>query len=287
MLITSLAALAIGILAPIMRSVAWAVPHSMFSHAMVLRSAIGAALTTFVAGALATLAFEDHVAGAIGAGLGGLLAFTAARRARYLRGTALLCYRLTQPAHTAEAAQLLDVRLRNLAPHLKPEGYAQLALFASVPLTAVGRWKEAADHVERVELGGLDPALRQRVLQALATLRLEHGDLEGASEALAKVERPAADAVERWLQATEALLLVIQGNTDGALALAEAHDDPEDAAIAASYAVVRAHAFASRGDDAKAKAQLNEVVALAGAEALERAIRPVGPASDLARAMRD
>ncbi len=285
MWIVSLAAVAIGLLAPVSRSAAWGVPLTMFSWAMVLRAIIGAALTTLVAGALCMLAFEPHIAAAIGAGIGGLLAFSAARRSRYLRGTALLCYRLTQPDNQEEAMRVLDARLKVMTDRLTPAGYAQVALFASVPLTGIGEWRAAADHVERIEIDALVSPLRERVLQALATLRLEHGDLEGAQDALAQIKRPADAEVERWLNATEALLFAIQGNVEEALSRADAFDDPEDAAIAASYGVVRAHAFASQGKDEDAKKALLDVRALAGDEALIRAVRPLGPATELAREM--
>ncbi len=86
----------------------------------------------------------------------------------------------------------------------------------------------------------------------------------------------------------EALLLAIQGNADEALARCDAVDFTGDAgALAASYGIVRAHALACMGEEENAKATLREVVEVAGKPALQRAIRPVGPATDIARAMLD
>ncbi|HJL01832.1 MAG TPA: hypothetical protein RMH85_11515 [Polyangiaceae bacterium LLY-WYZ-15_(1-7)] len=284
MIEASLAALAIGLLAPFARATSWGVPLTLFSWAMALRAAIGAALTTFFLGAALTLVTTGPRAAAIAAAFGGTFMLLSARRARHLRGVALLSYGITQPDARDAARAALDRKLAHCARRLPASHYAELALFASVPLTAVGLWDDAQRHVEAVDVGQLEEASRPRVLQALATVRIQRGDLEGAQEAVDRVERPAEEAVERWLGATETLLLAVQGNVEETLARAEAADR-DDVAIAAAYDVAKAHALACSGDDEGAKKALLAVRESAGKQALERALRPVGPATDLARAL--
>ncbi|MAQ17881.1 MAG: hypothetical protein CMN30_24175, partial [Sandaracinus sp.] len=130
----------------------------------------------------------------------------------------------------------------------------------------------------------LPRALSERVTQARSMAQIARGDLEAATESLTRIERPAEPAVERWLRASEALLHAVQGGADQALTIANEERDA-DAALGASYDIVRAHALASKGDDEGAKAALRRVERVAGAPGLQRAIRPVGPATDLARAL--
>lgn len=284
MILVSIAALAIAVLAPLTKSFAWGVPLTMFSWGMVLRTAVGAALVTFFVGAIVTSFAPAHVAAAIGAGVGGLLAMLSARRSRHQRGIALLAWRLTRPDSSLEAQRLLDAKLDALRQRLSPHAYADVALFASVPLTAVGAWDAAGKHLESIALDAVAPPTRDRARQALATVYLQRGELERAQAAIDAVERPAAEAVERWLGAMEALLLAVQGGADEALARARAAA-ATDGALAATYDIVRAHAHACRGETEEATEALERVRSVGGEYALERAIRPVGPATDLARAM--
>jgi hypothetical protein len=277
-----IAAAIVGAIAPFVRSLAWGVPMWMFSWAMALRATLGAGLVTLLAGLIPLVAVDHWTAGAIGLGVGGGLMLLSARRLRHLRGVMLLSWRLGSVATREDAVERLQKRLQ-AARKLGPVGYAPIALLASGPLSAVERWDDVL-----AALDGLGPslprALAERVAQARATAQLAVGDLEGASESLGSVERPAEEAVERWLRATEALLHAVQGGADQALRIAN-EQSGADAALGASYDIVRAHALASKGDEEGARAALRKVEGVAGATGLQRAVKPVGPATDLARAM--
>ncbi len=284
MTIVSLAAFAIALIAPFAQAIAWGVPITVLSWGMGLRAGIGAALTTVVIGAFATLMVPAHIAASIAAAAGGALMLLGARRSRHLRGVALLAYRVTRESSREEGVRLLSRKLKRLAKTLAPAKYAELALFASVPLTAVDEWEVAGEHLAAIDVTQLEGSLADRANQALATIRLEQSDFEGTQAIIDRVPRPADAAVELWLGAMEALLLALQGGADKALEYAAAAPE-DDVAIAAAYDIVRAHALASKGDQEGAKDALMSLCDRAGEEALERAVRPVGPATDLARAM--
>ncbi|MBX3251293.1 MAG: hypothetical protein KF901_29210 [Myxococcales bacterium] len=278
------AALVLGFVAPFLRAAAWGVPYSFFSRAMALRAFLGDVLVTAALGGILSLLAPTLVAAATGAACALVLAITSARRHRHLRGLTLLAYRLGQPDSRDEARAYLVARLAYLARRLPPREYAEYALFASLPLSAVEAWDDARVVLDAVDLDALEPNARSRALQARATLALQRGDLEAASEALAAIPRPAEPAVERWVQAGEALLLAVQGAADEALARCHEATDA-DGALAATYDVVRAHALACRGEEDEAQKALRRVHAIAGDGGLRRAISPVGPATDLARAL--
>lgn len=284
MILVSVAALCVAALAPFARSVIWGVPLTLFSFAMSLRAAIGSALVTFFTGALATLILPIQIAAALGAGVGGLLMLLSARRSRHFRGVALLAWRVTHEATRERAKTVLDAKLRHLAKRVPPAEYAELAHFASVPLTAIGEWKAAGEHLGAIDVDALEPSERARTRQGIATIKLQAGDLEGAQDAIDAIERPAEERVEEWVLALEALLIAVQGGADRALEMAR-KAPTEEGALKATWDVVRAHAFASMGKEKRARAALDAVRNVAGDQGLERAVRPVGPATDLAREM--
>lgn len=278
-----LAAAIVGAIAPFVRSLAWGVPMWMFTWGMALRATLGAGLVTLLAGLIPLVVVDEWTAGAIGLGVGGALMVLSARRLRHLRGVMLLSWRLGSVVTRDDAARRLMKRLAS-ARKLGAEQYAPVALIASGPLSAVERWDDVLTALEGLTSSPLPKPLAERVAQARATAELAVGDLEGATESLSSVERPAEEAVERWLRAAEALLHAVQGGADQALKIAN-EESGADAALGASYEIVRAHALASKGDDEGAKAALRKVEGVAGATGLQRAVRPVGPATDIARAM--
>ena len=278
-----IAAALVGAIAPFVRAWAWGVPMWMFTWGMALRATLGAGMVTLLAGLIPLVAVDDRTAGLIGLLVGGGLMLLSARRSRYLRGVMLLSWRLGSPVMRDEAAEKLTKRLAS-ARQLGPESYAPLALVASGPLSAIERWDDVLASLDGLLGSPLPKELHDRVAQARATAQLALGDLEGATDSLASVERPAEESVERWLRATEALLHAVQGGADQALAIAN-EERGADAALGASYDIVRAHALASKGDEEGAKAALRNVEQVAGSAGLMRAVRPVGPATDIARAM--
>jgi hypothetical protein len=228
-------------------------------------------------------------AGAVAGGLVGLLlVFASARRDRRLRAAVLLCQRLEQPDRREAAAVALR-RLLDLADAERGrdlEGHARLLLVVVGPMTMAGLWDEAATRLATLAPESLAPHTRGLHAQALSTCHLQLGRLEDAASALAGAVRPVEDEeTERWLRMTEALLLAVQGGIDEATALLETMPTPEDAALFASGRVVRAHVHACRGEDARAREELERLLSEAGPLALERVLRPVGPATDLARAL--
>ncbi|MBO6935756.1 MAG: hypothetical protein JJ863_12300 [Deltaproteobacteria bacterium] len=277
------AAAIVGSIAPFVRSLAWGVPMWMFTWGMALRATLGAGLVTLMAGLIPLVVVDHWTAGAIGLGVGGLLMLLSARRLRHLRGVMLLSWRLGSIATRDDAAKRLVKRLAS-ARKLGAIQYAPVALIAAGPLSAVERWDDVLTALDGLTTSPLPKALAERVAQARATAQLAVGDLEGAAESLESVDRPAEEGIERWLRATEALLHAVQGGADQALAIANEASDA-DAALGASYEIVRAHALASKGDDEGAKACLRKVEDVAGATGLQRAVKPVGPATDIARAM--
>ncbi len=280
-----LAAVIVALLAPFIRAFAWGVPLSMMSWSMAIRASLGAALSTLLAGLIPLVAVPPLVAGSVALGVGLLLTALAARRQRHLRGTVLLTWRLAQDDSRDEAAALLVRRFERFERRrLQADTHAHLASIVVLPMSAIGRWKEALAILRGVRAGELSAENKGRHSQALATCLMEQGQLEDAQDVIAALDRPAEAEVERWLQALEALHFAIVGNSEEALALADAHRDAEGA-LGASYAIVRAHAYACDGDTKAAKKELQAVDRVAGPEGLKRAVRPVGPATELAREM--
>ncbi len=267
------------VIAPWLRPFLWRVPTRMFSFGMVLRAALTSGLVAALVAYITSSVMPPMTAATAGVAVALVLAFLSARRSASTRGTALLCWRVSRREPGAIAH--LEARLRRLKNASDADAHAHAVCFAAVPLTAVGEWERASQHLESIDTAALRPDLRERSLQALATVRLERSDLEGAQEAMDQITRPASGVIEEWLVASEALLYVVQGNTREALRRANEAD--ASGALALTYEIVRAHACASHGDDTGAHRSLNLVYESAGAAGVERAVRPVGPATDIAR----
>ncbi len=279
----------LALAAGFVRASLWHAPVSFFSYAMALRPILGSFVTAFVFGSAAALlgfgANPDATGLAVGGAVGLFFLFISSRRDRFLRGAMLCAFRLANDETRAQAQVALRENLRVAKKKLSPTEYARVALMVTNPLTAVSAWDDAAEVLDSIEGADVIGSARSSQRgQALATVSLHRGDLEGAREALASVPRPAEEAIERWLVTTEALLDVLCGGVEKALSVVGERDDPEmEPGLRASYAIVRAHALACRGDDSQAQRELRRVVEVAGLAALERAVHPVGPATDLAR----
>lgn len=284
MLHVALTALALGALAPLLRAWTWGVPLACFGAATLLRLFLGEALAAFFAGGVLLVALQGPAAAAVGGSVALVFSLLSARRHRHLRGISLLAQRLGRAEARDEARLALLGKLGRLRRAVSAREHAEYALLATLPLAAVELWADARVLLESIAIDALATEAQARALQALATVRLQASDLEGAAAALAAIARPAEPAVERWVRAGEALLLAVQGAADEALT-ACSEDDAADGALSATYDVVRAHAHASRGEDDEARRALERVRAVAGDAGLRRAVGPVGPATDLARAM--
>lgn len=274
-----LASLAAALLAPVIRALAWRVPLR-FLGGVGVRAALGAALVAFVGSGLAAGLLPAPVAGTVGFVLATLLALVAARRRRGARGLAVLALRLADPGAARTARGLLLRRARRLGRR-SAEAHLAEGLAIGLHLSAAGDAAQA----EAVLTASADregPApLRAAVLLELAELRLRRSDFEGARDAL-NAAPPAADTRPRRAL-LEAHVAAVLGDVEGALAGERTAAIPQG--LAAAWCVVRAHALACRGDDAGARHALEEAQRRGGDGALQRALRPVGPATDLARTM--
>lgn len=292
---TLIAAVLVGLLAPLLRTLAWGVPFGLLSIATVLRSFIGSALTVLVIGAVALFVLRvsdvspsnaETVAGATGGIVGLGLLLSSVRRMRYVRGLSVLCQRLheedAQPAAFAALSRLLDRARRNA-----PMEHVPLVLMAIGPLTQAGMWDEARRllrSLDESELSEPESVLRN---QALATCELQFDDAEAAQVAIDRIRRPTEPSIEVWLVAMEGLLMAVRGESERALAHLGAEDTSENPALRASHRLVHAHIYAARGDEEAALRELQVLREEAGRTGLERVLRPSGPATPLAQRLLD
>jgi hypothetical protein len=292
---TLIAALLVGLAAPVIRGWVWGAPVSLLSVATVLRSFLGSALTVLVFGVVAVFALRatsiapDQIgmsAGLIGGGVGLLLLLGSARRLREVRGLSILCQRLqeedAQPTATAALARLLRrVRRKD------EQRYIALVLMATGPLTQAGMWDEARERLRSLDDDTLTEPQAVLRNQALATCELQFDDVAAAQAAIDRIERPTEGSIEVWLVAMEALLMAVRGQPDKALAHLGAQDADDNPSLRASHRLVHAHVLAGRGDEEAALEELRSLRREAGAAGLGRARLPRGPASPLAERLLD
>jgi hypothetical protein len=292
---TLIAAVLVGLGAPMIRGWMWGVPFSLLSIGTVLRSFVGSALTVLVVGVAAVFAMRatsmprdqvGHAAGMIGGGVGLLLLLSSARRFRHVRGLAILCQRMQEEDARPTATVALD-RLLQRVRRKDEQRHIALVLMATGPLTQVGMWGEARERLRGLD----DDALTepQAVLrnQALATCELQFDDVDAARSAIDRIQRPTEDSIEMWLVATEALLMAVRGQPERALAHLGAEEVDDNPSLRASHRLVRAHVLAGRGDEEAALEELRTLRQEAGTMGLERVRLPRGPASPLAERLLD
>ncbi len=294
MITTAIAALAVGLLAPLVRAWLWGVPFGLLSVSTVLVAFVGSALTTLVIGVLtqvglqfvpSTPAQSDLISGVTAACGGVLLLLLSARRMRYIRGLTILCGRLLEEDVREQTLTALDKLLEGLQ-RKAPNRHAGFVLLAIGPLTQAGLWDDARERLVGLDTANLDETQSAMRNQALATCEFHFGNLEAADKALAAIARPTVPKIEVWLNASDALLLALRGRGDEALALlADPGDD--NPSLVASHRIVRAHALSAKGEEARARTELIAVRDEAGLAGLERATQPEGPASPLARTLLD
>jgi hypothetical protein len=292
---TLIAAAVVGIIAPLLRAMAWGVPFGLLSIATVLRSFVGSALTVLVVGTVALFALRatsmpaeevESMAAAIGAVIGVALLSSSVRRMRHVRGLSVLCHRLQEddarPTALAALTRLLDrVRRKD------PQRHVALTLMATGPLTQTGLWKEARDNLRSLDDATLTEPQSVLRNQALATCELQFDDVEAAQRAIDRIARPTEPSIEVWLVAMEGLLMAVRGETERALAHLGAQDTTDNPSLRASHRLVHAHIYAARGDEEAAIRELEQLGQEAGRPGLQRVIRPRGPATALAQRLLD
>jgi len=285
-------AVVLGLAAPFTLALAWRVPFGLLPTRTVLRSSLVASFGTFLIGALVEgcAAATGPTEGILGAVVSGTfmatLTWLRARRSHVARGTVLLAMRLADPTTRDRAREALDQNLARMRPAQDAPwgGYAELAIVVVSGASQAGLFDYGAELLASIPADRLDPRRGALVGQALATCRVRLGDVEGAREAIAAVERPVADdAVERWMQTLEALIAALTGDPEAALSATALVDGDEDASLSASRHLVRAHAFAAMSKEAEARAELEALRDTLGDAGLTQALSPDGPASALAR----
>lgn len=292
---TLIAAMLIGLAAPVLRGWIWGVPFSLLSIATVLRSFIGSALTVLVIGVAALFALRatpmpqdqiGRVAGLIGGIVGVLLLLSSAWRLRDVRGLSVLCQRLQEEDARPTAAIALD-RLLDRMRRKDAHRYVSLVLMATGPLTQADMWSEARERLRSLDDGALTEPQSVLRNQALATCDLQFDDVDAAQRAIDRIQRPTESSVEVWLVAMEALLMAVRGQSERALAHIGGQEVEDNPSLRASHRLVHAHILAGRGDMDGALEELRSLQREAGRAGLRRAKLPSGPASPLAEQLLD
>lgn len=287
-------ALVVAALAPWFEARAWGVPLRYVPLARMARTFAGAGFVTGVFGALTWLLLKQadadpRLTALTAAGLalvfGALVALSSARRDRGLRGLHVLCSQLGLPDRRDDAAARIDARLGRSAAS-DPRAHALFALFAAGPLTRHGLVSVARRHLDSIVSEQLAPPEAALRAQLRAMTYLHDGALEEASAALRDAPYPTTPSVDAWIDVTRALADVVCGGVDSARALLDARREQaeSDPALRVQRDTVEAHALAAEGDEEGARALLRGLLERSGAGALALALRPVGPATDLARA---
>lgn len=289
------AALLVAALAPFFEARAWGVPLAYVPLARMARTFLSAGLVTLSSGGLAHLLLSqaDMEAGATALAAGGvalvfgsLVALASARKDRALRGLHVLVTQLGLPDRRDAAAARIDGRLERLALG-DPRQHALLTLFAAGPLTRHALGGSARRHLDHIPGGVLSPSEAALRAQLRAMTFLQEGALEAATEALDEAPYPTSPAVDAWIDLTRALVQVVCGGVDGARALLVAREGEaqQDPALRVQRDTVEAHALAAEGEEERAREVLTALLARSGIGGLSLALRPIGPATDLARAV--
>lgn len=289
------AALLVAALAPFLEARAWRVPLAYVPLARMARTFLSAGVVTLFAGGLAWFALSQAsmepgatalAAGSVALAFGSLVALASARKERALRGLHILVTQLGLPDRRDPAAARIDALLERAATR-DPRQQALLTLFAAGPLTRHGLGARARGHLDRVPSEGLAPFEQALRAQLRAMTFLQEGALEEATLALDEAPYPTTPAVDAWIDLTRALHHVLCGGVDPARALLAARTDEaqQDPALRVHHDTVAAHALAAEDDEAGARELLSALLARSGVGGLALVLRPVGPATDLARAL--
>ncbi|MCA9578198.1 MAG: hypothetical protein H6726_01790 [Sandaracinaceae bacterium] len=287
------AALLAAALAPWFEARAWRVPLRYVPLARMARTFLSTLVLTGLAGGAFWLVLVQAgaearltvlTAAALAWATGVTLALLAARRDRGLRGLHVLCAQLGLPDRRDDAATRIDERLTRDRGR-DPRQHALLVLFAAGPLTRHGLVGLSRKHLAQADEAQLAPPEAALRAHLVAMSHLHDGALEAALEALDAAPYPTTEAVDAWVDLTRALVHVLCGGVEQARALRSRRRDEAEAdpALRLQADTVEAHALSAEGDDEGAKALVRAMLERSGAGALALLLRPVGPATDLAR----
>lgn len=255
----------------------------------IVRSALGTFVVAFVVTAalvpalsLAALPLSEAspLAGSIGLLFGASLGLVVALQRRDER-TALRLIEILPTSHAP--ASILGVLMPRLAELRRRERPGARCRALAIEVAAVramrlaglrGPCSELAESIPEAEL---PEPLRDALRYDRALLRLRDGDYEGA-------EPLVDDALAGQRLSLRALTHALQGGADRALELlaCSVPAEPEPRLIAG---VARSHALASMGRDEETELLLQELVREYGVSAFTHLLRPVGPATDIARGL--
>jgi hypothetical protein len=208
------------------------------------------------------------------------LAVVSAARARRFKRIEGSCARLASSDAPAAFAEL-ETELRALRTgHVRPRLAATWTLYIVQRALQADHPVRALAWLDLVPIAKLDRDHRAVHAQYLAAACVKTGDRARAREALAAAPRPAQpEAMEQALQATEALVDVLDGEAaaGGRAEKALAADVAPAARLA--WQAVRAHALALGHEHEELTTLLRELRAAHGDEALARIVSHKGPAS--------
>ena len=295
MLAPLFAALAVGLLSPFLAATAHGVSIALFPGPKLVRRAAGGFVSTAVLGyalamVLGATGIHAHHAFPLATTTASILvvglSLLGTARRREARALSILLPAIEHDETRERAREELLALLDRARPGSDGDAshHATLVLRSTPALVAAGLSSDARARLEALDPSRLDRHLVPARAQALASIRATDGDFEGAEALLAELDPATVDL--GWWRATKALLHAVQGGVEQALELVGDEDaEGVPPALRLRHVVVRAHVEACRGHTDAALAQLALLVALAGRPALEWAMRPVGPATDLARAV--
>jgi len=150
------------------------------------------------------------------------------------------------------------------------------------------RWTDAKRVLQCVQLDRVDPLRRSLVQASLAVTFLYLGDRRAAWDAVADASRHcgAFPTLEPALAINAELIASLDGSSETVLRKLDEIGRPKLPQFQRGWLLARANALAGKGDFGAARSCLSELANIAP-DGLDRAIDLKGPASDLAREMRD
>jgi len=214
-------------------------------------------------------------------------AFGSLRRRDFERLCAKLATSGDDASVAAVDASLERIRRSHEGRSRGYEAWARWVLYAAAQASQADRTADALRWTCALRTEELPPSLRAMRAQYVAAFAIAQGRREQARQALAAVPRPApSPRIEQALLGTEGVLEGLEGDASAARRRAErALATKLDPAVRLMWQTTRAHALATLGESAEARAVLLALRDENGEFMLRRIARQGGPASPLASAL--